>query len=433
MKSTIICIFITILVCNIIAQNNSFIIQGKVIDKHSNPIPDVKIFTKSKNKIYRTNINGVFKLNFNYTNDRYVVFSHIGYTNDTLFFNDKKLKKKKRLFNVELKEIIFDEVVISTKKIDTVFGSSTLSIQDYILLEQDKILMLAYNKSLKKDGRLILTNKNQDIISEYTIPYKSVFLYKDYSNKPFLVSKNNVFEILINNQIIKLTPFKKQKFYSFNKRVLDTIKDNFYYSNFSDNYPAVDFFVVNKYDSIHNKILSIKDDFMLELYRAQYKYVSGRDKLWAYRKELETGIDKEIWIGATHFTKNILYKPIYAPLFIKNDTIIVFDQYKNLIFRIDSDNYIIDSSYFNLKIKGNQKWKKPILEDEINEDLYALYNKGGYYYLKKIDLYNNKVVSSIKLSHRYINNITIRKGFVYYIYRPFESLQKKFLYREKIN
>ena len=61
------------------------------------------------------------------------------------------------------------------------------------------------------------------------------------------------------------------------------------------------------------------DDFMMELYRAQYKYVSGRDKLWAFRKEQETGIDKEIWIGASVFTKDILFRPIYAALFVFND------------------------------------------------------------------------------------------------------------------
>ena len=54
--------------------------------------------------------------------------------------------------------------------------------------------------------------------------------------------------------------------------------------------------------------------------------------MWAYRKEQATGIDKEIWIGANSFTHDILYNPVYAPLFIINDTVLVFDQYKNKDF-----------------------------------------------------------------------------------------------------
>ena len=37
-----------------------------------------------------------------------------------------------------------------------------------------------------------------------------------------------------------------------------------------------------------------------------------------------------------------------------------------------------------------------------------------------------------KLKFRFIENIKIEKGYVYYIYRPFESSQKRFLYKEKL-
>ena len=41
---------------------------------------------------------------------------------------------------------------------------------------------------------------------------------------------------------------------------------------------------------------------MMEFYRAEYKYVDVRTKLWAHQKQIETGIDKENGDGATVFT-----------------------------------------------------------------------------------------------------------------------------------
>ena len=59
-----------------------------------------------------------------------------------------------------------------------------------------------------------------------------------------------------------------------------------------------------------------------------------RTKFWAHDKQLETGIDKEIWVGATVFTNSVYYEPLYAPLFkVGEDSIFVFDHYKNLLFK----------------------------------------------------------------------------------------------------
>ncbi|MCT4580484.1 MAG: carboxypeptidase-like regulatory domain-containing protein [Flavobacteriales bacterium] len=421
----------------ILAQDYGFVVRGKIIDNNLMPIPDVKINTSSNQTTIRSNEKGEFKLKINYPNDRYIVFNHVGYINDTLFFSARKAKKYAKKgevkLSIKLSELVFKEVIVTATRVDTVYGNPLFSIQDYMLLEDDQLLLLTYSKSLKKDGKLILTDAQQQIITEYTIPDQPRYLYKDYAGTYFLVCTAHVYHIRIHRQQIKLTPILKEDFYGFYQRIIDTIQDDFYYSNFSENYPAVDFLVTNRTDSAHHKLCSVQDDFMMELYRAQYKYVSGREKLWAYRKEQETGIDKEIWIGAASFTQDFLYKPVYAPLFIREDTVLIFDQYKNYIFKFDSDHDLVDSIPFQLKIKGSkEKWEQPLIKDQTTQDIYALYNKGGYYYLKQFDLNTGKTIQTLKLSNRYVDQLTIKDNYVYYIYRPFESLQKKYLYREEL-
>ena len=154
-------------------------------------------------------------------------------------------------------------------------------------------------------------------------------------SKVFVITDNCVFFIQLNanNSKIELLPIEDNDFYGFNHRVIDTLEYQYYYSNYNELYPEVRFYATLKDDTSHFLLREVKDDFMMELYRAQFKYVSGRDKLWAYRKEQETGIDKEIWIGAASFTQDILYQPVYAPLFVKNDTVLIFDHYNDMIFK----------------------------------------------------------------------------------------------------
>ena len=160
-------------------------------------------------------------------------------------------------------------------------------------------------------------------------------------------------------------------FYDFIYRVIDTVGSYYLYSNFNELYPAIKFYGLNTQDSSHQLIKEVKDDFMMELYRAQYKYVSGRDKLWAFRKEQETGVDKEIWIGAAVFTNDILYKPVYAPLLVYYDTLLIFDHYKDLLFCYDSEFNLLNSIAisYHKKVK-KQKWSQPLIQDLKTQNIF---------------------------------------------------------------
>ena len=68
-----------------------------------------------------------------------------------------------------------------------------------------------------------------------------------------------------------------------------------------------------------------------------------------------------------------------------------------------------------------------------NGKVYALFRKNGYYNLKRINLSTGSIESSFKLNFPYVDNIKVKDDYVYYIYRPFESLQQRFIYRELIH
>lgn len=415
------------------------IVIGKVVDKNNESvvIPDVNVFISAnkKNEV-KTDINGKFELNLTSTGEDTIFFEHVGFesTYKIISVSDKKKAKNQAiLLQIPMYYHELSTFTFTAQKVDTVYGSPEHSVEDFLITEDGKLLLLAYERTLKKGAKIVLAGSDQKDISEATVPGDAKHLFKDYSGIPYVICENSVFAIEIVNDKIRFESVKEQDFYDFYHRVIDTLGSNFYYSTFNELYPAVSFIVTDRNDTTHHELMEIKDDFMMELYRAQYKYVSGRDKLWAYRQELATGIDKEIWIGATSFTQDILYKPVYAPLFIIRDTVHLFDQYKKQLYKFDSNHNLVDSLHLDfVQESQKEKWEQPLILDKQKELVYGLYNKGGYYYIKSVDCQDGKIDRELKLSNRFVERIKIFNGKVYYIYRPYESLQKKFIYSEDL-
>ncbi|MGB0425017.1 MAG: hypothetical protein ACPGED_11855, partial [Flavobacteriales bacterium] len=169
-------------------------------------------------------------------------------------------------------------------------------------------------------------------------------------------------------------------------------------------------------------------------FRSEYKWLSTRDKLNAKRLEIATGIDKEIF-GAymTGFSNSPYYNALYAPLFVENDSVFVFDHYADFMYTYTQNYEKLDSvpiSYH--KGKTSRFWEEQVIFDQGNGNAYTVFRRNGNCYLQGIDKKSGESLGNFKMFHRYPENLVIKNGEVYYVYRPFESPQKKFLYREDI-
>jgi hypothetical protein len=120
-------------------------------------------------------------------------------------------------------------------------------------------------------------------------------------------------------------------------------------------------------------------------------------------------------------------------MFHKDDTLFVFDHYKDLIFKYSAVGDLIDSvpiyHHYNPKSTG---WKNQMVQDRITGQIYAVFDKAGFSYLGNIDLNTGKINELVRLEFRYVDKIAVHNNTVYYVYRPFESVQKRFLYSESL-
>lgn len=343
---------------------------------------------------------------------------------DSLFFD----------FEMEfLRTRELDEIVILPPGIpDTIYESKRVHVADFELMNDGNILLLAYPKRLKKGSELIVYDGQRELIN-FQVPSKAQELIHDFRGNPHVVCEEMVYGIHRNDDKVQISQVPKDYYMTYIAPIVDTNLSQMYFSNFNPDYPAFDYFVFDGLDSTYKKIMEVQDDLMMELYRSEYKWVDVRTQLWAKNLELQTGIDAEIYVGANYFTQSIYYKEVYAPMFHRNDSLFLFDYYKDKLFTFNKDGEPIDSveiyHHYNPRSTG---WEKQLIQDEATGQIYAVYDRAGYTYLGLIDTKTGQITEQVKLEYRYVDKIAVRDNFAYYIYREFESIDKRMLWREQL-
>ncbi|HEX8516855.1 MAG TPA: hypothetical protein VF868_11690 [Bacteroidia bacterium] len=331
------------------------------------------------------------------------------------------------------KTVVLGPVTVTAeRKADTVFGTWKFSVADYEFHE-NKLVLLTFTKSLAKPS-VMLVNEAMTVLSSFQVPDEAVKLYKDYMGFINVICKENVFRVKINNDRISLASLPVDQ---FNSRILpcvDTIGHDIYFSDYSRDYPEFTYYAFNTADSSVHPFKTVTDKELMKGYNMEYYFLKPKDKLYARKLASEYNVDKHrIAAVMSGLTNSIFYTPLYAPLFILNDTILVFDHYSNAILSYNKKHELLDSVNIDYHHPRSwREWKHEVIVDKESHKVYALYQKNGFYYLKHIDLKTGKIMGSFKLLNQYAEHIRVKNGYVYYVYRPFESLQEQFVYKELI-
>ncbi|MBM3164949.1 MAG: hypothetical protein FJZ80_05750 [Bacteroidetes bacterium] len=332
-----------------------------------------------------------------------------------------------------IKQKNIDPIVVKAPGIpDTVFNSTEFHVSDFEISEKGDYVLLVYPKRNGQRNSILLCDAFtiKDTISLNGI---GIEMTRDYRNNIHVVCQESIFRVDYQGDSLKLWAIPKNYFLDYLMPIIDSTSAKFFFSNFNNDYPAFDYFAWDLTDSTYRKIIHIEDSLMMELYRSELKWADVRTRLWAKRQEIETGLDAAIWTGANYFTQSIYYQVPYAPLFKVGDSIYVFDFPSDKMWVYNESGDPIRSTGLYLHYHKEQNgWKRKILQDAATGALYAVFEKDGITYLGRIDVMNGQIFAKHRIHHKYVENIRINRGFAYYIYRPFESFQKRFLYKERL-
>ncbi|MBK6983969.1 MAG: hypothetical protein IPH32_04040 [Bacteroidetes bacterium] len=225
-----------------------------------------------------------------------------------------------------------------------------------------------------------------------------------------------------------LIPLKVEDVNAYIKPIIDTVNGKLIFTDYWKEYPLFNYLNYNETDSTKKQLLTIEDKELMHAYNFEYYSLKPKDKLEARRIAMDLKMDKHVVASLmSGFTKSMFYEPLFAPLYIIKDTICVFDHYKDKLYHLDKNGVKIDSISINYNHPKNWKeWKNKMLKDDIENLIYAVYDKNGHKYIKQISTQTGKELGKYNLQFHSADKLKIHDGYVYYIYRPFESTQEKF-------
>ncbi len=329
---------------------------------------------------------------------------------------------------------------------EVVFGSDVWNVGDFVWDENGDLVMMIYDSEERwkrqEDAKRTLFNG----VKILRIKVDSIQNHKEYRMYPVPGLAEGFYDKFPGATIVK----GHQQYYmlredqlfivpdSIMKReimpVVDTLWNaDFAMSDFQASYPAFDYYIANesKWMSIHH----LEDEKEMELFRSEFKYLGPKEKVEAYQFQLDTGVDKEIIAAYMRgFPQSHYHTEINAPLLILGDTITILDHVHGKSFRYNKKGELLYERKIEYhQLKGKGKWLGKIWKDSSNDRIYTAYLKSGKVTLFEIDLRNSSQKKVLELTHSYVDRIRIRDHQIFYIYRPFESSQKRYLYSEKID
>ena len=320
------------------------------------------------------------------------------------------------------------EVSISPNRCpDTVSGSAEWMIFDFAFCEKG-ILLLTFTKNEKKCNLQLLTNTNKiELIAEEI--KEPLAFYEAAQKSIFLETRKGVFEIAVSSSTIEMIPFDEALFYSIVRPVKGVNTCAYFMDNWSPNKPEFNYLRIQKNTQEIDTLENIRNQYLYDQYYSEYKFLSFRDRCEINRRARATGENKyDLAVNFTGFTHSFWWKPLYSPLFMKNDTALVFNHYYHQIQKFTCNKEPLKEQKFNFHLQ--KEYKQLLIQDHINEALYALYFKNGKSSLSKVNITTGMLDESSLLFYKYVSKIKIKNGVAYYLYRPFESSQNSFLYAE---
>ena len=298
-----------------------------------------------------------------------------------------------------------------------------------------------YNRSILLDAVLYLIDDEKNIKDSLYLGKGEFSLNRTFRNTTLILNGSRVSEVTLENDKLEMEKLDREIYENFYAPTVDSLEHIYYVSTFDPTFPSFEYFAYDQRDSTYSRIKYICDDLGMELLRSEYKYMSGRQKVEAMNMSKRTGIDKKI-IAAymTGFHAKQYFEKPYAPLFLLNDTLMIFDHFNDHFYMINKWNSVIDSVKFDYhkklkyadKYVPNKEWEGELFVDKEEKEIYTSFLRNGYCYLRGIDLNDGQLKDPFRLTYRYVEQLQLKNGYVYYVYRPYESSQKKYLYKERV-
>lgn len=283
-----------------------------------------------------------------------------------------------------------------------------------------------------RDVRLALLDGDLMEVGGGVVPGEARALHRDHAGRVYLEAVDTAYRLSFDPQLgIVEHGASLTELFDAVLPWTDSIPGRLLGSNRHPAWPAFDHFAYDPEGDASQVICSIEDRHVMELFRSEYKYMSGADKVRAMNLERELGVDREIIAGFMSGFRNSPYFGVpYAPLFKVGDTLHVFDHVDGLI-----RSYKPCGTMIGAVVMGHQRergYRQRLLQDPVDERVYAWNELHGNAWLSEVDPVTGATRVVLRMGLRYPEELKVYGGHAYYVHRAQGSTLARSLFREAL-
>jgi hypothetical protein len=434
--------FFILLGQNIFAQD-PVLIRGRIVDKVTGTaISDVNIKLKDLPVGTTTSNEGTFRI---LVKELPVILeiSHIGFLPKLIEI--KQYTEEQIIISLEPTSKELKEVMVSGRKVETIYKHDDYSVLDYEFLGDD-ILMLVNRNSFSRE--LILLNTADDTIAKLnTTRFKPRQLFKDCLGNIHVLCNDTAYQLgALDKGIDLFYPAPMDEFVKMIYPCIDLLGDKLYIKFYLYNNLVLEYDYVKEGENKLHVLRQIIDSEKTDLINSNpyiqtllnMNYFGGLEdrvlnlgSAMAMAYQIKMLGELRTSQFEAHYLSSIVLTPVFAPLLKVNDTIVIFNHPADQIEFYDSNDRL--TRLVSIDYHNDRDWEKEIFLDEATNKVYCLFLHSGIYELKEINLLTGKPDHSTKIHYPFAKTIKVNDGYVYYLYKRAGEWENSKLFRQKLN
>lgn len=424
-------IFLLIILFTFLDVNSqTFLLKGYVKDSINHfPIKDVNIYIKGSVHGTTSNDSGYFSIEIKNTDK--LIFSHLNY-----FKKEIQIKySSPKIFLLENKINFLNEISINAQSTISLSKNLLIYVNDYILLDEGKILILGYKQKSSHKIILYIIDNYGNVLYEKLVN-NAKELFKDCFGEIYYITNKEAVRVkIINNSIVEENIFQKEEFERTYKLIEFKIGNNIFFSTFENQFftKKCNYININDDYSVIHTIITVYDSSKIDMFENEYNFFYYAKKasnlglsVTSVYKNLKKLRENQ---NLDWFDRNGRYSSIKSYFKSLNNNILVFNQTDTTIKTYNIEGKLINKYINNFLI--NPEFNGNILIDE--NKVYIIFNKNSITYIGEYNSETGNLGEKIVISDfPYIEKIKIFKNNLYFMYKKKIDEDYKQLYKMHI-
>lgn len=387
---------------------------------------------------YSTKTDFEGKFNLRSTPGEPLILSHTSYHTQKVIFQEASAIENAKYYLTP--STAASSMVIEGDDVQKIYTPDFEHVFDYTFLG-DTLIVISYMNLGKPETKFgekpyinctITAKFRGEMIERKVLPNNLQKLFHHPDGSVFLEGADTTYILNRNQNDLRLAGFSHTDYNEFVKLAYAKTDNAIFYAH---SYPFIPQVAHRAYDLInheshllqmiqnHGYFDKVEDDFAM-LTEAELKIT----------KELEetTGINHRVF--STYVRSFEIIRDIatpYAPGFLVDDAILIFDHRNNKLYNFDT--------------RGSRKSQKRMYHSALNKEelvkmvqdkssgmIYTVHNKSGVIYVRKVDIETGATGRPFKLHYPFAENIKVFDSYVYYLHKTPVDVKYNHLIRQKL-